>query len=1423
MYPLFKGPKSKQKLSKDFDQFDRDHSPLYEKDRYARDYHLARAEVDKVLAKVGPLDGPLWDASRSELIQELESRKKMITEGDRLKKDVNRVLDKMEEYSTRMDEESTRLRTEIKDHVLSILPQTKERFDRIDAVIQSELNRLTSANTQLTIENTALKAQAGTSKVTGELESLVQRVNKRDEQDAQELASLRKVPGEFELAKQAWDREKGTLEQNEEKLQKELESMQRQRDEWKAHSEGQDKEVEAANRSKEDAEANVASVLQQKEEVDGQLKHVKASAEGEKRRADALQGELKEARSELEELQRRIATPRSLDAAGRDNHELFVLRQEAAKWATWRNNRVAEVERLKKEKEELTRESATLRTKVDELELKALYSEELERQRSAQVSDLGLYRDELVDKVSGLNNDILSKDSEIAKLRRKHQISDNNFEWVKGRMLEYYGMHQTGMRDNQQLRESNEQLCGALQRSSAALTRKTTQMAKLREEKKRLEQSLDGADNLVEQLNQEKAGLDVEKLAKDDLIGRMSEAGRGLEKEKAAWLEEQKKLQKSVDEWKNSAQNLEAEKAALEEEKNNLEGRITKLHQDKSTLEGTLEEERTAWLSTTREMESSAATLMEALHQGRAAWQDEKDVLQLHLEGAQNAAIDHWARCASLTADNADQARSLAAELATSRHWYDRYLTANTNLWNANNQLTVTTNERNAVRADLAMRTEQRDAAAADLATISNERELATQKAEEWKEKWEEEKNRREDAEGEPRGLRDDVEMNHRDGACVTKGAFGEVQDQLQDLRDDMEMNHSNEACVTKAAHTQLRQTCEALQRNLDTNHSEEACVAKNLFDQVQQELESWKNDHGDCVPYSEFTSLDRALNNLTVEHGQCTNADVVQQLRDFHAQHGTCVDRATYDNLSNAHAEEIQAYKAVLTEHQQCPSSDQVQAYRDVLTAHDECPTADHKQAVNDFLDAHSECPTPEEVKAYEAVATAHQQCPTAEEIQGLRDFRSQHGACIDRDVYDGVLNAHQQCPTAEDVHRLREFQFQHGTCVDRALYNNVLNEHQQCPSAEQVQAYNNVVNEHQHCPSAEQVQAYNNVLTEHQQCPSAEEIQGLRNFQSQHGSCVDQDVFDDLSIVHQQCPTAEDIQQLRGFQSQHGNCVDSATLTNLQQEFENFRTSHAGCDELARQLGQLQEEHGQCARQIQELTATTTMGSSGTPGRFQVPSTPRSQQAVPQTNLRLSIPNSPGYSSLYGRDGSPSPVFSSHSPTMGAFQSQSPGGFGQGFGQTSPSTGTFGQQPSPTFGQSQSSPTFGPPLQQPTAGYSFLISGQLATGPRTMAVNPSAIQMMNAFVAKLNSRTKDKSHWSTKTSVSHKRCIDTRIVSHLTLSQNPPASENPNEACASCVNKGIPCVLIDGTGVVVVPLPVSARSIGATPTSGEYFVKQK
>ena len=59
--------------------------------------------------------------------------------------------------------------------------------------------------------------------------------------------------------------------------------------------------------------------------------------------------------------------------------------------------------------------------------------------------------------------------------------------------------------------------------------------------------------------------------------------------------------------------------------------------------------------------------------------------------------------------------------------------------------------------------------------------------------------------------------------------------------------------------------------------------------------------------------------------------------------------------------------------------------------------------------------------------------------------------------------------------------------------------------------------------------------------------------------------------------------------------------------------------------------------------------------------------------------------------------------------------------------------------------------------------------------------------------------------------------------VNRNPPASENQNVACKDCIRKRVLCTLIGNNGPVVVPLPVSERSAGATPISGEYYVKEK
>jgi len=120
-------------------------------------------------------------------------------------------------------------------------------------------------------------------------------------------------------------------------------------------------------------------------------------------------------------------------------------------------------------------------------------------------------------------------------------------------------------------------------------------------------------------------------------------------------------------------------------------------------------------------------------------------------------------------------------------------------------------------------------------------------------------------------------------------------------------------------------------------------------------------------------------------------------------------------------------------------------------------------------------------------------------------------------------------------------------------------------------------------------------------------------------------------------------------------------------------------------------------------------------------------------------------------------------------------------------------------------------------------LVKGLLLNLPWLLVHSDKLDLLADAQLAEWNRRANDKTHWSAKSKVSHQRCVYTRVVAHLTKTQNPAASETPNAACAACIKKGYACVLIGDNGPVIVPLPESERSAGATPTSAGYFVKGK
>jgi hypothetical protein len=364
LFPIFQG---KGKPDRNLDAFDRDHAPLYMFDTWKREYVLANAQVEKVLEMAGKVD--FEDTYSDKAVQELARRKDLITKGDNLKKKVIRVLEAMEKYSTKVDEESNRLRQEIANYISSILPDVNSKLDRIDAVIQSELTRLTAANKELIQENERMKVEASGSKDSGKVENLLDQMQRNldvtNQKDTAEVQRLMRVEAEYKIMTKQWNESKKDWEVDEARLEKERDDL------WR--------ENQASNNEK-----------RQKDDTIGQL--------------------------------------------------------------------VTRLSRVEDEKKALE------------------------------------------EKIS-LGESGAEKDSKIAKLESTIKRMDMEFEWVKGRSLEYYGQLQTANRDNQALREAAEELCDTLSAFKAEAM----------------------------ELREQNSAMAAEEAARDELIDQMSQATRALE------------------------------------------------------------------------------------------------------------------------------------------------------------------------------------------------------------------------------------------------------------------------------------------------------------------------------------------------------------------------------------------------------------------------------------------------------------------------------------------------------------------------------------------------------------------------------------------------------------------------------------------------------------------------------------------------------------------------------------------------------------------------------------------------------------------------------------------------------------------------------------------------------------------------------
>jgi uncharacterized protein (DUF3084 family) len=770
----------------------------------------------------------------------------------------------------------------------------------------------------------------------------------------------------------------------------------------------------------------------------------------------------------------------------------------------------------------------------------------------------------------------------------------------------------------------------------------------------------------------------------------------------------------------------------------------------------------------------------------------------------------------------------------------------------AHRDLDSMTKERDTTAVDLHARITERDNAQRNLESITKERDqfheelqFAIESTQQLQETFDEQKNQLEEARKEC-DTSEEKSDKYREAWVSAKTVYHTLKKDFDhNLKEGQELEEEHRLCAKKIdseVHQQLQQrfdtlseehsSCQGLQQRLDKlrlDHS--VCPDEKYFVKLK-EME-WQHTVGLWVEKSGHNSLQEQFDSMNLEHSTCPDKETFAKLMSEHDR-GLWVEKAVHDSLQ----EQLNATKQ---EHSSCLDEETIAGLQKLQIEHDEGlwvgKTAhDSLQQRFDSMDSeHSTCPDKMEFSELEEMKLSHGEGLCAaqatlstieEEKERLRDlcnnkvdlselggvqkqvesWKSNHGVekCVGKEVFN-VLNGrfktiskeHGQCPGVDELQRLRT-ESQHDNCVDQTTYDGLMAHHQQCLTADEVQQLRGTATQHEECPTADEIKQLREDATQHQQCLSVDEVRMLHDFHSNHSNCVDRGSYDTV------------------FNALGGCGQQLAQVASLRQEYETFKIAHQDCEDVAAQLGQLQEEHRRCGegwrsgtsgqgRSAQSSPVIGTMGAGG----FQMPGTPRSQ------NRRISVPQTPaiGPASAHGSGQS--------SPASGIFASPTTPGSG-GIAVGNGSMGLGGIRGNPPGQSPSTAGTFGPPLQQlGSRPYTFLISGELASGQCTLSVNPSVIQLMDAQITRWTSKP-EYIDWSKPTSVSHKRCSDTRVYK-VGVNRNPPASENPNAACKDCVRKRVLCTLIGTGGPVVVPLPISERSAGATPTSGEYYVKER
>ncbi|XMA13748.1 hypothetical protein WAI453_006539 [Rhynchosporium graminicola] len=1371
MYSIFNNTKGKGagKLGPHLDAFDRDVAPTLQEARYSREFIECQVAYKNVEKRFLGLDLNTSEASLQDdpktnpraLIPEMERRKQMIVDSGKLEKSCQTYLKALRIYSSKLDEASTTKRRAISEKILSLFPGVQAELVRIDEKITHEITRLRAENHDLMSKQVAGQTVAD---LGAKLQEFADQLTQADA-SGKLGEHVKKVTDGFADIKSAMnfgaqfkDLKDYLSTLSDPEAANQISGFKESVEKMMASHETLHKQELAIAKFKEEKKAWV----EMKTTLTSDKNNLQSTADHLRQEHDNDVKSTGDLRNENNILKNEL-------------HQAQLGRNMAEHTLTMRNNRIAELDR------DSTTQATNLaneKKRADDLQKVLNAAEEKVRSETRRADGLQTSFDnetvnagDATKRVYDLQIELDSEKYELETALEAIKSLETRLEEENGNVRSQTDLI-TGLRSEletarSELRTTNS----ALETADSKLQGVTAELTDLQDEKRVLEHTIKSLqDQAIADLTSHTQTADtLKKILRARIIKvktlqeQLEEARVTMEShdEMAKYLEELRRRERLLCDQLNLA--FEWHKGSLQSQEHSARTHaeeVTELKRQICIWEATMEHGR-------------------SLIAQKEAWGLERRDLKRQLRSAEQDSNNSKAAI--------DQIRKEREAWLKEKADFQAYKRSGSNF---QNQLDILKTTHDGCKKVIENLQQTHSGCADTIQRLTNDHSGCARKIK--------------DIQEAHSGCSATIKSLTND-YCNRENAITEREADILELKYDLsayeadvlglEKDHGGCGQEFKDLNSEIRDLKEELfayeqrvadlvdtlsERDTEIQKLQEANSAYQLeTEDLDEIIDDRDNKLAECKQTIE--NLQECLSEYEVE---------IRELKDKHSGYGHKIEKLEADHFVCARD------LGSLTEaHLRCKST-----IRRLEEVHSGC-----HQTLMEARNAHFNCSsTIKELEIHnKKLHKEHEGCARAIDDAGIQavmeNFQSGKVARdtlkVLQPLYDNLVKEHRGCATkvsevdhdaiVSENYTLRDnWEFLndvHGHCadkVDRDVHQRLVDAHELCAGKVDAAVYNHLQDAHDLCAGKVDAAVYNQLADAHAVC-------------SDNVSKADFEILlaekNTLFQAHEHC--ANNVSR-----EQYDIILAAKDALARAHEHCAGKVSKADYDMLVREKEEItrrqQRTHNDLETLFNEHALCVTPAAN--PGMPPPPPPPgRTPGRTSTTSARgQDIPILPQASAATGHSST------NTTPTMNSPRRRSS---------------------SVASGSSQGSLSGS---RQRGTGYTFLINGELADGPRVtfQNVNNDVVTLVEEQITRWTSAPEKAKVW-TRGADAHKRCSETRW-SRLNASRNRPASENPNAVCGRCLGKGVPCVLVGPNGPVVVPVPESRRDSTLTPMDEEYWV---